>query len=230
MSLLGAIKYFIEQLLNGQKDSAVNKFGFNNDVDTTGSEDIWSVGGLYPYSTFSTTQSLEVVSTSGLDVAASTGAYEITISGLDENLAVKNETVQLNGLTAVPLAGTWLAINRAFITEPTGSTGVNQGDFVLGKKVPACVDHGRPEQCCHGEDARFEFLQIGYGTGGVVAVVLEDDFDLSAMYPPLGVDVVSPCLAPEPRHAPEGSGPGKRGGPSDHDLRIRDTGNIFCIR
>jgi len=111
--------------------SAVNKFGYNADIDTAAAEHIWSVGGLYPFSTFATAQSLEVLSISAEDGAGTeTGAGEISINGLDANLVVQNATITMNGTTVVAIPGTWLAVNRAFINDgSTGSTGSNVGNI-----------------------------------------------------------------------------------------------------
>lgn len=98
----------------------VNKFGFNPDVDTGSRSHVWTPGGLYPLSTFITPQSLEVVGTDANDTAAGTGAQQVTVEGLDENLLMKTATVSMNGLSAVALPGLWLAVNRMYV-EVNGS-------------------------------------------------------------------------------------------------------------
>lgn len=148
----------LKQILDDQKGSAVNKFGYNNDVDTTTDpEDIWSVGGLYPYSTFSTAQNLEVVSSLAADtVTTGTGAWSVTISGLDANLNSQSVSVDLTGTTAVEVTGTtWLAVNRAFINEPTGTGGTNAGVLTIRvsgggttvAEIPAT--RGQTQQCVY---------------------------------------------------------------------------------
>ena len=143
-----------EDLSTNQSSHAVNKFGFNNDVDTAAPEDIWSAGGLYPYATFATAQELEVVSTSTADdLTTGTGAWSITISGLNASLEAQTETVDLNGTGVVVIPGTWLAINRAFILEPSGTGGVNAGNINIqvasaGATVAQIpLGRGQTQQC-----------------------------------------------------------------------------------
>ena len=114
------------------KDQAVNKFGFNNDVDTAASEDIWSVGGLYPYATFATAQTLELLSSSVADIITTgTGAWSVNVMGLNADLVRQSFDVDLDGTGIVEIPGTWLAVNRAFINEPSGTGGVNAGIITI---------------------------------------------------------------------------------------------------
>ena len=152
-------------LLNGKKAlavtldagiaSTVNKFGFNNDVDTAAPEDIWSNGGLYPYATFLTPQSLEVLSSSAADILTSgTGAWSINIMGLNANGAPQSFNRTLNGTGVVVIPGTWTAVNRAFILT-TGSGGVNAGNINIrvagGGQVVSQIPIGRgqTQQCVY---------------------------------------------------------------------------------
>jgi hypothetical protein len=113
----------------GIQENVVNKFGFNPDVDTgTVPADIWTPGGVYPYSTFVTAQTLELVSLSANDTSAGTGARTVFVEGLDSVLAEQTETVTLNGLTPVAIPGTWTAINRMYIVT-AGTTGKNEGSI-----------------------------------------------------------------------------------------------------
>jgi hypothetical protein len=123
----------LKEMSSDYKDSAVNKFGYNNDVDTTASEDIWSVGGLYPYATFTTAKSLEILSSSAEDGAGTlTGTSEITINGLDDNLNNQTEIIEPNGTGVVAVPGTWKAVNRAFINDgATGSAKTNVGTITI---------------------------------------------------------------------------------------------------
>lgn len=127
----------VEVLKRIQEDESgysVNKFGYNNDIDTaTAPEDIWSVGGLYPYATFTTAQSLEFLSSSAEDGAGTeTGTGEITINGLDANLNNQTVVVSTNGTSVVTIPGTWLAVNRAYINDgETGTAGTNVGTITI---------------------------------------------------------------------------------------------------
>ncbi len=111
--------------------TTVRKFGSNRDIDS-GSvpESIWSVGGLYPWQ--DTAVSLEVVSDDAADDGAplGTGAQTVTVQGLDENFEPKEETITMNGTTAVNLAGSWLRVFRAWV-ETAGSVKTNVGTISI---------------------------------------------------------------------------------------------------
>jgi len=102
--------------------SKTNKFGENADVDAQ--EDIWDDDGLYVPPTSAMIHS--VISTSTADDAGSTGALTLTIQGLDASWLAIEETVTLDGQTAVPTVNAYLRINRAWVAT-AGSGGVNAG-------------------------------------------------------------------------------------------------------
>lgn len=103
--------------------------GFNPDVDTaTTPEDAWGSSGLYPW--LSTTTSLEAVSTSVNDSAAGTGARTVTFSTLDANYVRVNQTITLNGTTAVALPAAAFRNNGGRCLT-AGSLGTNDGDIIL---------------------------------------------------------------------------------------------------
>lgn len=105
----------------------VTGLGSNPDVDPgTLPEDVWSVGGTYPFMAAAT--SLEVVSTSASDAAAGVGARTITIFGLDINYIEVNQTITLNGLTPVAVPTQLFRINSILIMS-AGTTKVNVGDI-----------------------------------------------------------------------------------------------------
>ena len=105
----------------------VTGLGSNADVDQASlPEDVWSVGGLYPWMTAAT--SLEVVSTSTSDAAAGVGARTITIFGLDINYVEVNQTITLNGTTPVAVPLQLFRINSILIMS-AGTTKVNVGDI-----------------------------------------------------------------------------------------------------
>lgn len=105
----------------------VAALGTNADVDQgTLPEDVWSVGGVYPWMTVAT--SLEVLSTSASDAAAGVGARTITIFGLDINYVEINQTITLNGITPVAIPTAIFRINLILIMS-AGSSKVNVGDI-----------------------------------------------------------------------------------------------------
>jgi len=111
---------------------SINKFGHNPDVDTTTDpEDVWGGGGLYGFYP-TTAQSIEVISDSTNDDGspAGTGAQTVIIYGLDSNWDRQDETVTLDGTTAVAIPGTWLRIYRVVVLT-AGTVGTNAGNLTV---------------------------------------------------------------------------------------------------
>jgi hypothetical protein len=106
---------------------ALHKFGYNGNVGTS-EEIIWTAGDGYTYLT--SAEILKVASTDVADTAAGTGARTILIEGLDENWAEQQETVTLNGTTAVDTTNTFIRVFRGYnITAGTGE--VNAGVITI---------------------------------------------------------------------------------------------------
>ena len=85
----------------------VHKFGANFDIDQiTTPETVWSAGGLYPWSSLATAQTIYCISTSASDTAV------LTIEGLDANYNEQIETVTLTGTTAVATSNTFIRVFR----------------------------------------------------------------------------------------------------------------------
>ena len=101
--------------------TALYKFGFNPDIDGT-EETVWSQGGDVPWPTAAFTA--YIVSDDAADNGTSTtGAQTVTVQGLDADYNIKSVSVTLNGTTEVAISGTWIRINRAFVTlSGTGGT------------------------------------------------------------------------------------------------------------
>ncbi len=103
----------------------------NPDVDTaTVPETVWPAGGLLTFR--SAAAVVEVVSDSAADDAdpAGTGAWTVTINGLDSNWDQISETVSLNGTTAVVTTQGFLRINSVEVAT-TGSGTTNAGNITL---------------------------------------------------------------------------------------------------
>ena len=87
--------------------SFIHKFGANFDIDTNSDpETIWSAGGLYPWSSLSSAQTLYVLSTDAGDT------MDVEIQGLDADYELQTETVTLTGTTAVTTTNTFLRVFR----------------------------------------------------------------------------------------------------------------------
>ena len=104
------------------------KFGFNPDVDDS-LETVWAQGGLYSY--LASASVLKVSSSSTADTSAGTGARTVQLFGLDTNYDEINETVTLNGQTAVNTTKEYLRINR-MVVRSAGTGTQNAGVIYAG--------------------------------------------------------------------------------------------------
>lgn len=121
--------YFIEVAAGKRQGvSNVNKFGYNNDVDSAAEEVVASFGGSIGIMT--TADTLDVSSDDANDTSAGTGARTILISGIGADFLSQVEVVTLNGLTAVTTSNTWLGVNRVVVLS-SGSGGKNAGNINL---------------------------------------------------------------------------------------------------
>lgn len=107
--------------------TARNILGYNSVVESGGDpiKDLSELGtDIIPRP--SSAIAMEVVSSDAADAAAGIGVRTVEIHGLDANFDEKKETVNLNGTSAVALAGTWIRINNIH-AETVGSGGVAAG-------------------------------------------------------------------------------------------------------
>ena len=94
---------------------------------------VWSENALYVYPT--TAIQMNVSSSSIQDNPAGTGAYNVTIYGLDANYNQINETVTMNGRTAVPTVNNYFRINKMNVNY-AGAAQTNVGRIYLGTGTP----------------------------------------------------------------------------------------------
>jgi len=99
---------------------AVNKFGFNADVDTV-EETVWDGGGRYSY--LGSAQPIFLSSESANDTAAGGGARTVQIYGLDAAYEEVTEVATLAGQTPVTLANSFFRINRMIVRTAGNSEG-----------------------------------------------------------------------------------------------------------
>jgi len=104
--------------------SPVNKFG-HNPLVLTGGADVWAGGGTYSFYP-TTAQSMEIVSQDGNDTNGGTGAWTVTVFGLDSNWDEQSETVTMNGTTPVALSNAYIRMNRAIVIT-AGTLETNAG-------------------------------------------------------------------------------------------------------
>ncbi len=98
MSYFKNINFDVELALgNIEGQSGVNKFGANKEITAGTSEDIWDVGGAYPFPDNGTAPITHIHSSSASDTEP------IEIQGLDINGDLTVETITLNGTTLTAL-------------------------------------------------------------------------------------------------------------------------------
>jgi hypothetical protein len=123
----GLHENFNLQLARGQIHSHrhVFKYGYNAAVGTT-AETIWLQGAAYTWPAAAAT--LEVTSSSTDDDGdpAGTGALTVTLQGLDANYDEIEETVTMDGQTAVTTTASFLRCHRMFVAT-AGSGLTNAG-------------------------------------------------------------------------------------------------------
>jgi hypothetical protein len=126
----GKTEDFTLQVARGQIPGhlAIPIFGYNADVDTS-EESVWPDGGTIPHPTVASV--LKVSSSSTDDTSAGTGARTVFIEGLDGSYNTVNETVTLNGQTAVNTTHTYLYVNKLYVVT-AGSGGANAGNINVG--------------------------------------------------------------------------------------------------
>lgn len=107
---------------------AVGKFGQNLSLASDTEEDIWSVGGVKDLSV--TADTLDIVSSNANDTWEGTGAQLVKVEGLDENYALQEEFVTMNGTTEVVTTSQWIRVHRATVVF-AGSGRTNAGNITL---------------------------------------------------------------------------------------------------
>lgn len=126
----GTSEPFYLQVARKQIQFHENIFKFGNNTTVGNSlETIWAEGGLYSYLSAATV--LKVSSSSTADTSAGTGARTVELFGLDTDYNEINETITLNGQTAVNTTKEYLRINR-MIVRSAGSGGANAGVIYAG--------------------------------------------------------------------------------------------------
>ncbi len=107
--------------------STLFKYGFNPDINGT-EETIWTHGGNIPWP--DTAFTAYVVSSSSNDSGGGTGSNTVQVEGLDADYNIKSVSVTLNGTTPVEVSGTWIRINRSFVTL-AGTGGTSAGTILI---------------------------------------------------------------------------------------------------
>lgn len=157
-----------------QFHESIFKFGFNPDIDDA-LETIWAQGGLYSYLSAATV--LKVSSSSTADDEGSTGAETVELFGLDADYNEINETVTLDGQTAVNTTKEYLRINR-MVVRSAGSGGQNAGVIYAGTgTVTAGVPANKYATIAIGDNQ--SLMALWTVPAGYTAYVLQTDITLA---------------------------------------------------
>lgn len=132
ISRIGRTEPFELQVGRGQitGHSIVHVFGHNPDVDDGVEATVWPVPGAILGAPASAV-TMKISSSSANDTSAGTGARTVFIRGINGTGGYAEETVTLNGQTAVDTANTYEAIESMAVLT-VGSGGVNAGTIYAG--------------------------------------------------------------------------------------------------
>lgn len=128
MSLWGTQDFFFEVAKETKDDhKPVILGGHNFDLDSSQEEDAWNVNGNLQH--LSTASSIELTGNSNDVYGTGTGAWVVSVDGLDENYEPINEIVQLSGATAATTTAQFLRVIKMTVGA-SGSVGTNSGEIL----------------------------------------------------------------------------------------------------
>jgi len=110
--------------------TAVEKFGYNGDIDSADNpQDVWIYGPTvndipFPEAAAVTT----VLSSEAGDTSDGSGARSVTIEGLDSNYYEQSETIDLAGSAAATAVSQYIRVHRAYVAT-AGSATLNEGNI-----------------------------------------------------------------------------------------------------
>lgn len=103
-----------------------NKFGYNEDVDTTNPEIIAAFGGAFNQRLGASGETLNISSSSSSDASGGTGVITVVIFGVDGDWNPVTEVVSMNGTNTVTTTNAYQGVNRMTIFQ-SGSSNSNVG-------------------------------------------------------------------------------------------------------
>ncbi|HEB28327.1 hypothetical protein LCGC14_1171890 [marine sediment metagenome] len=107
--------------------TVVRKFGRNPAVG--GTEDVWTVGGLYPFPTAALQLRIQAGGNAA-DASSGANAREITLQGEDTNFNLIEETLATNGIAvSAPTVLSFRRLHRAFVSDVGVYGNTNLGDI-----------------------------------------------------------------------------------------------------
>ena len=115
----------------------IRQFGRNNDVGTGTAETIWD-GGATWVAPATGAEHHNIASTEAADAAGSTGAREVTLYGLDDEMEQRSEVVVMNGTNDVLSSISYRMLYRMVVTS-AGSGGENAGVITATAQASSTV-------------------------------------------------------------------------------------------
>jgi hypothetical protein len=97
-------------------------------VQTSDTRDLWPLNSYYKFPETGTL--LNIYSDNANDASGGTGATQLVVIGLDENLDNISEVVILNGVTPVQTASSFFRVNRFFVIG-AGTSQQNEGTITI---------------------------------------------------------------------------------------------------
>lgn len=129
--IIGKVFDFFQKVAEGAIPgySSGRKFGYYASISTT-EQLVADIGGspFFP----ATASTVEAISSSANDIAAGTGAQQITIIGLDSSWNELTATIEMNGTSATSAtASTFFRVNRCFVSRVGTYHGANLGQITV---------------------------------------------------------------------------------------------------
>lgn len=149
------------------------KTGFNDDVDI-GSENLWTVGGLYVYPT--SAMQMEVVSSSGDDASGGTGIKTVELTYLTSDFTEGSEIITLNGTSTVTTVATNIYRVNNFRAKTVGTGGKAAGNIdvrhrsgsPIYSRISTNMTRARNSAYTVPKDKKLYVTNITFSVGGIL--------------------------------------------------------------
>ena len=220
-------KYGLDIARGAERDyDFEHKFGSNPNL-VSGSQSIWTQGGLYPWAALDgEAQTLYVISTNAADTST------IEIFGLDNDWRLQSETLTMTGTTAVPTVNTYKRIYRMIYDHSTSNVGVITARTVSGTgTVVAHISAGTAQTLMAvytvpaGYNAYLNLYTVGIGKGGDSSFRL---YKRENYYGPTAFNIQSDVVLYETTISQQYTVPIRFIQKTDIDFRSLTTGNNFA--
>lgn len=128
---------YISLVADFQENQMIHRtqiFGYNPDVDTGASENVWYYGGQMSFPSENSFDTLDIVSSSSSDGSGAAGARSIYIKGIGSGGQEIEETLILSpdATNIATTTNSFLFVNRAYIAS-SGSSKGNVGNITISQ-------------------------------------------------------------------------------------------------